>query len=277
MNPDDYCRQKALVSGSSAYYAFLFLPPERRRAITALRAFCREVADVVDECSDSQIARTKLAWWRAEVGELFSGRARHPVTTALLPHLETSRLTAERLIDIIEGRELDLAQTRYLDFAGLAHYCRHVSGSMELAAAGVFGYSNQGTAEYAGNLGVAFQLTRIIRNVGADARRNRIYLPMDELKKFEVPAADILQTRYSDNFGRLMAFQARRAEAHLDATLRSLPGDDRRAQRPGLIMASILRATLAEVERGGFRVLTHRTALTPLRKFWLAWKTWVGA
>lgn len=277
MNPDEYCRQKALASGSSAYYAFLFLPPERRRAITALRAFCREVAEVVDECSDSQIARTKLAWWRTEVGELFNGRARHPVTTALLPHLASCRLAAAHLNEIIDGRESDLAQTRYLDFAGLAHYCRLAAGSMELAAAEIFGCSNPATAEYARNLGVAFQLTRIIRDVGADARRNRIYLPMDELKKFEVPAADILQTRHSDNFGRLMAFQARRAEALFDTALRSLPAEDRRAQRPGLIMASICRATLAEVERDGFRVLTHRTALTPLRKFWLAWKTWVGA
>jgi phytoene synthase len=276
MNPDDYCRQKAGARGSSAYYAILFLPPERRRAITALRAFCRELAEVVDECSDSQIARTKLAWWRAEVGEMFSGRARHPVTTALLPHLESSQLTADRLNAIIDGRELDLAQTRYLDFAGLANYCRQAYGSMELAAAAAFGYGSPDTAEYARNLGVAFQLTRIIRNVGADARRNRIYLPMDELKKFEVPAADILQARHSDNFARLMAFQARRAEALYDTTLRTLPGEDRRAQRPGLIMASIYRATLAELGRDGFRVLTHRTSLTPLRKFWLAWKTWVS-
>jgi phytoene synthase len=277
MNPDEYCRQKAVARGSSAYYAMLFLPPERRRAITALRAFCREVAGVVDECSDSQIARTKLAWWRTEIGELFSGRARHPVTIALLPHLETSRLTAERLIGIIDGRELALAQTRFLDFTGLAHYCGHASGSMELAAAEVLGYGNPGTAEYARNLGIAFQLTRVICNAGADARRNRIYLPMDELKRFDVPAADILQSRHSDNFARLMAYQARRAEALYDSTLRSLPAEDRRAQRPGLIMASIHRATLAEVERDGFRVLTHRTSLTPLRKFWLAWKTQIGA
>jgi phytoene synthase len=277
MTPDEYCQHKAAASGSSFYYSFLFLPPERRRAITALYAFCREVDDVVDECSDAQLARTKLAWWRMEVGKLFEGNPNHPVTKALQPFIEKFQIKTEQLNEIIDGMEMDLTQTRYLDFAGLERYCYHVAGAVGLLAAGIFGYKDPRTLEYAKNLGTAFQLTNIIRDVGEDARKNRIYLPMDEMKKFEVPAADILQARYSDGFVKLMKFQAARANDFYRKAFNALPAGDRRTQRAGLIMAAIYRATLAEVERDGFKVLTQRTSLTPLRKLWLAWKTWISA
>jgi len=276
MTPDEYCQQKAAASGSSFYYSFLFLPPERRRAITALYAFCREVDDVVDECSDAQLARTKLAWWRMEIGKLFEGNPNHPVTKALQPFIEKFQIGKEQLNEIVDGMEMDLTQTRYLDFVALERYCYHVAGAVGLLAAGIFGYKNPQTLEYAKNLGTAFQLTNIIRDVGEDARKNRIYLPMDELKKFEVPAADIMQARYSDGFVELMKFQAARADDFYRKAFNALPAEDRRTQRAGLIMAAIYRATLAEVERDGFKVLTQRTSLTPLRKLWLAWKTWIS-
>ena len=277
MSPDEYCQQKAAASGSSFYYSFLFLPPERRRAITALYAFCREVDDVVDECADTQLAHTKLDWWKLEIGKLFEGKPDHPVTRALQPHLGAFGISAERLNEIIAGMEMDLTQTRYLDFTGLERYCYHVAGAVGLLAAGIFGYSDPRTLDYAKDLGTAFQLTNIIRDVGEDARKNRIYLPMDELRKFEVPASDILQAKYSDGFRELIAFQARRAESFYEKALQSLPAGDRRSQRAGLIMAAIYRATLAEIEREGYRVLTQRTKLTPLRKLWIAWKTWITA
>ena len=275
MTPDDYCKDKAASSGSSFYYSFLFLPPERRRAITALYAFCREVDDVVDEIEDQQVARTKLAWWRTEVGNLFAGKPQHPVTRALEPALVPFSITQERLHEIIDGMQMDLDQSRYLDFQGLERYCYHVAGVVGLLAAGIFGYRNPRTLEYAKNLGLAFQLTNIIRDVGDDARRNRIYLPMDELKKFEVPAADILNARYSDNFTRLMKFQAERARSYYAAAFVALPAEDRRDQRAGLIMAAIYGAVLDEVEADGFKVLTQRTSLTPLRKLWIAIRTWL--
>ena len=277
MSPDEYCQQKAAASGSSFYYSFLFLPRERRRAITALYAFCREVDDVVDEASDPELARTKLAWWRLEVGKLFHEAPSHPVTKALLPFIEIFEINEKQLNEIIDGMEMDLTQTRYLDFADLERYSYHVAGAVGLLAAGIFGYRNPRTLEYAKNLGTAFQLTNIIRDVGEDARKNRIYLPMDELKRFEVPASDILQAKYSENFRRLMEFQTRRAESFYDRAMQSLPADDRRTQRAGLIMAAIYRATLVEIERDGFKVLTQRISLTPLRKLWLAWKTWISA
>ena len=277
MTPDEYCQEKTARSGTSFYYSFLFLPPERRRAITALYAFCREVDDVVDETSDAQLAATKLAWWRVEIGNLFAGNPQHPVTQALSPHLRPFGLTQDKLSDIIDGMEMDLTQTRYLDWPNLERYCYRVASVVGLLAASIFGYREARTLEYAKNLGLAFQLTNIIRDVGEDARKNRIYLPMADMKEFGVPAADILQSKETPEFQRLMSFQAARAREYYEKAMQALPAEDRKPQRPGLIMAAIYRTLLDEIERDGFRVLTRRTSLTPLRKFWIAWKTWISA
>jgi phytoene synthase len=195
----------------------------------------------------------------------------------LQEHQDKFAITAQRLNEIIDGMEMDLTQTRYLDWAGLERYCYRVAGVVGLLAAGIFGYRNHRTLEYARDLGIAFQLTNIIRDVGEDARKNRVYLPMDELKRFEVPAADILNARQTPQFRALMKFQDARARSYYDKAIAALPAEDRRAQRPGLIMAAIYRALLEEIERDGFRVLTQRMSLTPLRKFWIAWKTWLTA
>jgi phytoene synthase len=277
MTPEEYCQQKAAASGSSFYYSFLFLPPERRRAITALYAFCREVDDVVDETSDAQLAAAKLAWWRLEVANLFAQKPQHPVTKALSVYKNQFSITAERLNEIIDGMEMDLTQTRYLDWPGLERYCYRVASVVGLLAAGIFGYRDPRTLEYARNLGIAFQLTNIIRDVGEDARKNRIYLPMDDLKKFGVPASDILNANETEDFRKLLAFEVSRAKQFYEKAFQSLPPIDRRAQRPGLIMAAIYRALLEEIEAGGFHVLRSKTSLTPLRKFWIAWKTWIAA
>jgi phytoene synthase len=242
-----------------------------------LYAFCREVDDVVDETPDPQLAATKLAWWRLEVANLFEGKPQHPVTKALSVFKDQFSISQEQLNEIINGMEMDLTQTRYLDWAGLERYCYRVASVVGLLAASIFGYRNPRTLEYAKNLGIAFQLTNIIRDVGEDARKNRIYLPMEDLKQFDVPAADLLNGRESENFKNLLAFEAARARQYYEKAFASLPQGDRRTQRPGLIMAAIYRTLLDEIERDGFRVLKTRTSLTPLRKFWLAWKTWVSA
>ncbi len=275
MTPDEYCQQKAAASGSSFYYSFLFLPPLRRRAITALYAFCREVDDVVDECHDPQLAATKLAWWRQELARLYAGQPEHPVTQALQPVLAHFNLPQEQLLEIIDGMEMDLQQTRYLDFKALSLYCYRVASVVGLLAAEIFGYADRQTQKYAHDLGTAFQLTNIIRDVGEDARRGRVYLPLDELKRFEVPLADLFNARYSDNFRRLMEFQIERAEQYYTQAMSELPAADRKAQRPGLVMAAIYRTLLAEIRRDGCQVLSQRTSLTPVRKLWIAWRTWI--
>lgn len=275
MTPDQYCQEKAARSGSSFYYSFLFLPPQRRLAITALYAFCREVDDVVDKVSDDSVAHAKLAWWRTEIQRLYAGNPGHPVTRALAPHLTSCAITQDRLQAIIDGMEMDLHQNRYLDYAGLKTYCWHVAGVVGELSAGIFGHTDERTLEYARELGLALQLTNIIRDVGDDARRGRIYLPINELQQFGVKAADILNSRYSDNFTALMRFQTQRARAAYHRALQALPEADRRNQRPGLIMAAIYHALLDEIEDADYQVLHQHIGLTPVRKLWIAWKTWV--
>jgi len=277
MTPDEYCSRKAAASGSSFYYSFRFLPIERRHAITALYAFCREIDDIADEISDPNVARAKLGWWRTEVTDLFAGRPTHPVTKALQPATERYGVDAARLGEIVDGMEMDLSKRRYRDWEELRVYCHRVAGVVGQLSAGIFGYSQPQTIEYAEYLGLAFQMTNIIRDVGEDARRDRIYLPLDELARFDVAVADVLASRHSPAFEQLMAFQAQRAQSLYDHAFKNLLVEDRKSQRAGLIMAAIYRALLNEIAEDGYKVLTQRTSLTPIRKLWLAWKTWVSA
>ena len=254
------------------YYAFLFLPKERRAAITAFYAFCREVDDVVDDIADASVAASKLAWWQSEVTQAFAGQATHPVMKALMPLAGTYAIEQRHLQAVIEGCQMDLAQTRYIDYPGLQRYCHLVAGVVGEVAANIFGQTQPKTTEYAHKLGQALQLTNIIRDVGEDALRGRIYLPMSDLQRFDVKANEILNRGYSERFSSLMAFQAQRAHALYDEALALLPAADRRAQKPGLMMASIYRALLREIEHDQFQVLHQRISLTPMRKMWLAWK-----
>jgi phytoene synthase len=272
MTPEEYVQQKAAASGSSFYYAFLFLPKPRRAAITAFYAFCREVDDVVDEMQDPGIAATKLAWWQTEVARSYAGEPQHPVMRALMPLAGDFGIEQRQLQAVIEGCRMDLDQTRYLDFPALERYCHLVAGIVGEVAARIFGQTQPQTTEYAHRLGLAFQLTNIIRDVGEDAMRGRIYLPVSELQQFDVKAHEITKREYSDRFRALMQFQADRAHRLYDQALALLPPEDRRAQKPGLMMASIYRTLLREIEADGFQVLNQRVSLTPLRKFWLAWK-----
>ena len=265
MTPDQYCQEKAAASGSSFYYSFLFLPPERRRAITALYAFCREIDDVVDECHDAQIAATKLAWWREELARVYAGNPQHPIGQALRPATERFNLPHELLSEIIDGMEMDLTQSRYLDFTALSLYCYRVASVVGLLAAEIFGYQDRHTQKYAHDLGMAFQLTNIIRDVGEDARRGRVYLPLDEMKRFGVTVDDLFEARQTDNFRKLMEFQIERAEHYYAQALAQLPASDRKTQRPGLIMAAIYRDVLDVIKAEGCLVLKQRTSLPHAR------------
>jgi 15-cis-phytoene synthase len=277
MTPEQYCQDRAAKSGSSFYYSFLFLPPERRRAITALYAYCREVDDVVDECADADLARTKLAWWRKEIAGAFAGSAQHPVAQALIPVVRAFNLPQQRFQDVIDGMEMDLRYNRYPDFATLQAYCFRVAGVVGLMAAEIFGYRDPATLRYAENLGTAFQLTNIIRDVGEDARRGRVYLPLDELARHGLSATDVIHLQDSEALQRLIAFQIGRAEEYYRLAFASLPAQDRKAQRPGLVMAAIYQKVLEEIRRGGCKVIDRRTSLTPIRKLWIAWRTWLSA
>lgn len=281
MTPDQYCEQKVAQSGSSFYYSFLFLPAQRRRAILALYAFCREVDDIVDgdptppaaEAPPGDLAHVRLAWWREEISRLYAGQATHPVTQALAPHVSEYALPQDELLAILDGMEMDLHQSRYLDFAGLRQYCHRVAGVVGLLSARIFGCTHEQTLDYAARLGLALQLINIIRDVGEDARNGRIYLPLEDLQQFEVPAAELMQARYSDRYRALMQFEAERARTIYREALALLPAADRRAQRAGLIMGAIYATLLDELEASNFEVLHQRIALTPIRKLWIACKT----
>jgi phytoene synthase len=270
MTPDEYCADKVAQSGSSFYYSFRLLSPPRRIAITALYAFCREVDDVVDEVSDESVARVKLAWWRTEVDAIFGGMPRHPVALALQRAVAHYAITQANLQTVIDGMQMDLDKVRYVDFAELETYCDKVAGVVGVLSAQIFGYQDSRTLEYAEELGLAFQLTNIIRDVGEDARRGRIYLPQDDLARFGVTASDVLRARATPAFVELMRFETDRARAWYDAAFAALPARDRQPQRAGLAMAAIYRTLLDEIAADGYRVLDRRLALTPLRKLWIA-------
>jgi phytoene synthase len=273
MSPDQYCQEKAAASGSSFYYSFLFLPAEQRRAIQALYAFCREVDDVVDECSDANVAQRKLDWWRGEIDAAFAGRPGHPVARALQPALEQYNLPVEYFHEIIDGMCMDLECRHYASFSELALYCHRAAGVVGLLSAEIFGYRQRETLKYAETLGTAFQLTNIIRDVREDALRGRLYLPLDELQAAGVDPENLFAQAHNDRLRALLLNQAQRAHDYYERALSMLPEQDRYAQRSGLIMAQIYRTLLDEIEADDFRVIEQRIRLTPLRKFWIAWST----
>lgn len=276
MTPHEYCAERAARSGSSFYYSFLFLPEHRRRGITALYAFCREVDDVVDETTDADVARTKLVWWRNEIAAVYGGTPQHPVARALADVAGPFDLQYELLVEIIDGMQMDLDRNRYENFAALAEYCHRVAGVVGLLSARIFGYTNPHTLDYAHDLGVAFQLTNILRDVGEDARRGRIYLPLDDMSRYGVSTADILDGKDSEGMRSLLCFQAARARSFYSQAMRKLPAADRRSQRAGLIMAAIYQRLLDEIDADSIRVLSARISLTPFTKFWLAFRTWLS-
>ncbi len=275
MTPEQYCQDKAASSGSSFYYSFMALAENQRRAIIALYAFCREVDDVVDNPGEDQIKHVKLQWWRTEINHLFAGQPQHPVSRALMPILEQFDLPEEYFLEIIDGMEMDLQQQRYESFKSLSLYCYRVAGVVGLMAAEIFGYEDRRTLKYARDLGMAFQLTNILRDVHEDAQLGRIYLPAEDLQRFSVSEKDILGGHTSQNFQQLMQFECDRAKQYYHSAFEYLPEQDRFNQRCGLIMAAIYRAVLDKMEKNHFPVLDGRVRLSNGHKLWLALTTWL--
>jgi len=277
VTPQQYCQERAAASGSSFLYSFRLLPKAKREAITAFYAFCREVDDVVDECREPLVARAKLAWWRDELALMYAGAPTHPVTQALADHVGPYAIAREQLEEIIDGMAMDLEYNRYPDFKTLRLYCHRVAGVVGEVAAGIFGYRERATLKYAALLGLAFQLTNIIRDVGEDARRGRIYLPQDELRSFDISESALLRGEDSPAFRALLRFQYERTEEIYTQAFALLPAADRKAQRPGLAMAAVYRTLLDEIRRDDFPVLNARVSLPPLRKMWLVGRAWLSA
>lgn len=275
MTPQQYCQQKAKESGSNFTSSFIFLPKSNREAMIALYAFCREVDDVVDECTDYGVAQIKLDWWKVEIHHLFQQQAKHPVTRALEPVVQKFSLSQEHFLEIIDGMEMDLKFNRYADFKQLQLYCYRVASVVGLLTATILGFKNRKTLKYAHDLGIAFQLTNIIRDVGEDARRGRIYLPLDELARFNVSEENILHYRETPEIKALLQFQVERAEQYYNRALHELPDEDRKSQGIGLMMTAIYRTLLREIQLDGVeKVMNNKISLGKLHKLWLAFQTW---
>jgi 15-cis-phytoene synthase len=276
VTPNDYCTQKAIQSGSSFYYSFRFLEPKRREAITALYAFCREVDDIVDEALEPSVAQVKLAYWRQEIGLVYQGAAQHPVGKALQACVQTYQVLESELQTVIDGMSQDLVQTRYAHAADLNAYCYKVAGVVGLMSAKIFGVTEAQTLDYAKALGISLQWMNILRDVGEDAQRGRIYLPADVLAKHQIASHDLLQGKKPAGFDAMMRELCHEAHARCDAARALLPSADRKAQRPGLMMATIYQRTLREIERQDYPVFSKRVSLSPIHKLYLAWRVWVS-
>ena len=276
MTPDEYCQDREAKSGSSFYYSFLFLPELQRRAIMALYAYCREVDDIVDDYRERDIAQKKLDWWRGEIEQLFSGTPQHPVTRALSVVFETIPIRKDYFHEIIDGMEMDLNNTHYQTFDDLYQYCYRVASVVGLMSAEIFGYQIPRTLRYAEDLGIAFQLTNIIRDIREDGKRQRIYIPHEDLDRFSLSAADLLAPAITadSNVRALLEMQIERAQSYYRKAFDQLPDEDRAHQRSGIIMAQIYIKMLDMIAANPPLVLQSRVSLSPMRKFWIAWRTY---
>ncbi|ABA57550.1 Squalene/phytoene synthase [Nitrosococcus oceani ATCC 19707] len=274
MDPREYCHNKATPPGSSLYYSLLFLPEAQRHTVTALYAYQKEIVGIVAECSDVGVAQTKLQWWQEEITRLFAGCPRHPVTQTLATPIKTYDLPQQSFLQVIGGAASDLEQSTYPSFQALTTYCYQIAGVISLMAAEIYGYQDSETRTYAENLGIALQLTHILRNVRQDADRGRIYLPQEELTRFQV-SSEAIFTSYANSQGMtaLLAQQAGQTRHYFRSALANLGKHDRQTQYAGLTQIALGLNILNTMEEDGYPVLQRRTSLTPLRKLWIAWRT----
>jgi phytoene synthase len=270
-----YVKEVARKSGSNFYLSFFSLPKEKREAISAVYAFCREADDSVDEPGD-QDPRQLLKDWRAEIARTYEGHPTRPLTQSLAQAIDQFHLTRTSFDGVLDGCEMDLTTLRYPTFDALYAYCYHVAGEVGLLCMEIFGYRSERMKDYAVKLGLAFQLTNILRDVGTDAERGRIYLPQEDLKRFGVSEDDMLQKRNTDHFRRLMAFEAKRAREYYTAAAALVTS----VERPSVCAAEIMRAiyfnVLERIEQKNYDVFSARIRVPTPLKLWLTFKTWLA-
>ena len=277
MTPQEYCKQKTKESHSSFLTAFIFLKKEKREALTALYAFCREVDDIADECLDHEIASRKLNWWREEIERLFKSEPQHPVSKALHPFISHFNLSKNYFIEIIDGMEMDVKFNRYESFEQLQLYCYRVASCVGILSANIFGFKNKNTLDFAKNLGIALQLTNIIRDLGEDARRGRIYIPLDELKKLDVSEEEIISLKNSKKIKYLVKNQVDRAKQFYDLAIKTLPTEDKKSQKIGLVMGNIYYVLLNKIlNEDPEKILNQKTILPGFRNLRISILTMLG-
>lgn len=274
MTPEEYCRSKTRGSGSSFFYAFLFLPEDQRRAIMALYAFCREVDDIADEVKEQEVALSKLSFWQKEIECSFQGKATHPVGKELAWAHTQFPISAELLLEIIDGMLMDVTRQPILKRSDLSLYAYRVAGAVGLLSIEIFGYRNRKSRDFATSLGEALQLTNILRDVAEDAHNGRIYLPQEERIRLHVKDQDFRDGNMSEGMQKLLHEYADQAEGAYQEAFANLSNEDRESLRPSIVMAAIYHTYLRRLRAVNFNVWQQSVEILPLQKIWIAWKTW---
>jgi len=274
MTPSQYCEEKTRGSGSSFYYAFLFLEEDQKRAMMALYAFCREVDDIADEISDEAIAMQKIGFWREELHRAFNNQAQHPAGIELGWAKDHFSLDEELFVEILDGMLMDIGGKPILKASDLSLYCYRVAGAVGLLSIEIFGYHSRKARDFATSLGDALQLTNILRDLKSDAEIGRIYLPQEDRIRFKVADQDFKDGNLSEGMAALLQHYAEKAEAAYNNALEQLPEEDRESLRPSLLMASIYYAQFERLKKNNFDSWRHSAHISPLRKIWIAWRAW---
>ncbi len=274
MNPQAYCQEIASKSGSSFYTSFLFLPKAQKEAMVALYAYCRKVDDCVDEIANPEVALSQLKWWQHETAEMFQNNPQHPISKALVHHNVAFQWPQIYFQELLRGMHIDLQGPSFQTFDCLEDYCYCVAGTVGSLSTYVFGFSDLKTLTYAKHLGTSLQLINIIRDIGEDLRRGRIYLPEEDMCEYGITRSKLLSFQYKDkDLEPLLAYLAKLSREFYEKALDILPKHDRKNQQTALIMAQIYHQLLDLIEEEKFCVLNQKIKLTPARKIWLALKT----
>ncbi len=263
-------------SNTSFYYSFLLLPREKREAIHSVYAFCRYTDDIVDEELDERRKVVLLRKWRMELGLALRGTSTYPILNQLGATARRFNIPVDHFYDLIRGVEMDLSKTRYETFEELKEYCSLVASSVGLMCRQIFGYKNESTRDYAAKLGIALQLTNILRDIKDDARRGRIYIPREDLRRFGCSEDDILNCRYTPEFVNLMRFEVKRASDYFDSARAALQDDDKYFFFAARIMWSIYAHTLHRIELRNYNVFERRISISKLLKFLITFRYWLS-
>jgi 15-cis-phytoene synthase len=251
---------------SSFYYSFLSLPRFKRDAIETIYAFCRFTDDIVDEVEDDKEKHVLLLQWTEELKRSLFGESRYTLLNKLAAIIHRFNIPVEHFYELIKGMEMDLTRTRYGTFSELEQYCYRVASTVGLICAEVFGYTNEKTKEYALNLGIALQLTNILRDIGNDAKRGRIYLPLEDLARFSYTEGELLRLEYNERFIELMKFECGRAREYFRKAKSSLAEEDKPLFTAARIMGNIYYLLLVRIERAEYDVFSKRIRLSsPLK------------
>lgn len=273
-----YCTEVTQRSGSNFYYSFLFLPRDRREAMYTVYAFCKEVDSVVDEPAPGSDPATELARWRRELAACYRGQPTKPVTISLARHIKELGIPQQYFDELINGVEMDLVHRRYATFKDLYQYCYRVASVVGLICLHIFGTRSPDAKDYAINLGIAFQLTNILRDVGNDADRGRVYVPQEDLRRFGYREEDLMHRRHTPAFVELMRYQCARAEQYYEVARRiveSLPPSDRSSLTVAEIMRAVYVRILGRIEASDFQVFGPRISLPSSYRLALAGGVWL--